>query len=171
MLHPVVLHATHALLPDLQGEGHPAVGVACQAQHPAVQLHDSPREAQPDARTVGLGRVEGGENVLGNLRRDGPAVVAELDDDVLGRVDARADFDFAIRPSGNRLAGILEQIDGNLSQLDLVGVNHRVGRFDVDPNPQGILAGRRQHLGLPDKLAYLERLALREPTARAAGCG
>ena len=56
----MALNAIHALLSDLQGESNPPVGIACQTQRSAVELHDLPRKAQPDARAVGLGRVEGG---------------------------------------------------------------------------------------------------------------
>lgn len=55
----MALNAIHALLSDLQGESNPPVGIACQTQRSAVELHDLPRKAQPDARAVGLGRVEG----------------------------------------------------------------------------------------------------------------
>ena len=51
----------------------------------AVELHDLPRKAQPDARAVGLGRVEGGKDIFGDLGRDRSPVVVELDDNSLRR--------------------------------------------------------------------------------------
>ena len=68
----MALNAIHALLSDLQGESNPPVGIACQTQRSAVELHDLPRKAQPDARAVGLGR-------------DRSPVVVELDDNSLRR--------------------------------------------------------------------------------------
>ena len=44
-----------------------------------MELHDLPRKAQPDARAVGLGRVEGGKDIFGDLGRDRSPVVVELD--------------------------------------------------------------------------------------------
>ena len=44
-----------------------------------------PRKAQPDARAVGLGRVEGGKDIFGDLGRDRSPVVVELDDNSLRR--------------------------------------------------------------------------------------
>lgn len=61
------------------------VGIACQTQRSAVELHDLPRKAQPDARAVGLGRVEGGKDIFGDLGRDRSPVVVELDDNSLRR--------------------------------------------------------------------------------------
>ena len=71
----MALNAIHALLSDLQGESNPPVGIACQTQRSAVELHDLPRKAQPDARAVGLGRVEGGKDIFGDLGRDRSPVV------------------------------------------------------------------------------------------------
>ena len=50
LLQSMALNAIHALLSDLQGESNPPVGIACQTQRSAVELHDLPRKAQPDAR-------------------------------------------------------------------------------------------------------------------------
>ena len=61
------------------------VGMAGRPQRPAVELHDLPRKAQPDARAVGLGRVEGGKDIFGDLGRDRSPVVVELDDNSLRR--------------------------------------------------------------------------------------
>lgn len=81
----MALNAIHALLSDLQGESNPPVGIACQTQRSAVEPHDLPRKAQPDARAVGLGRVEGGKDIFGDLGRDRSPVVVELDDNSLRR--------------------------------------------------------------------------------------
>lgn len=85
LLQSMALNAIHALLSDLQGESNPPVGIACQTQRSAVELHDLPRKAQPDARAVGLGRVEGGKDIFGDLGRDRSPVVVELDDNSLRR--------------------------------------------------------------------------------------
>lgn len=85
LLQSMALNAIHALLSDLQGESNPPVGIACQTQWSAVELHDLPRKAQPDARAVGLGRVEGGKDIFGDLGRDRSPVVVELDDNSLRR--------------------------------------------------------------------------------------
>ena len=50
-----------------------------------MELHDLPRKAQPDARAVGLGRVEGGKDIFGDLGRGRSPVVVELDDNSLRR--------------------------------------------------------------------------------------
>ena len=73
------------VLTYLQGESNPPVGIASQTQRSAVELHDPPREAQPDARAVGFGCVEGGKDIFGDLGRDRSPVVVELDDNSLRR--------------------------------------------------------------------------------------
>ena len=58
LLQSMALNAIHALLSDLQGESNPPVGI---------------------------GRVEGGKDIFGDLGRDRSPVVVELDDNSLRR--------------------------------------------------------------------------------------
>lgn len=75
-----------------------------------MQLHDAARDAQADARSVGLGREERREDIFGYFGGDCPAVVANLDNHVFLRVYARRDFDAGVSPCPYRFAGILEQV-------------------------------------------------------------
>src|SRR5438034_11182625 len=77
------------------------------------------REPQPGAGSDVLGREEGVEDARRDLRRNSGAAVGEDDLDRLA-FERRADPDLAMRSVLQRVAGIREQVDEDLLELNRV---------------------------------------------------
>ena len=98
-----------------------------EAEVAVVAQHDLAREAQTDARAVGLGGIERQKNVLDLPERNGLAVVDHADDGLVVAVEVGSDAD----DGGSGLHRVLDQVVEHLHQLAFVGIDEQVGRVGL----------------------------------------
>lgn len=88
-----------------------------------VLAHDLSGQCQADARAVGFGGIERHKDLLAVFRRNGFAVVADVQGHFV--VFAALCGDRDMFRAG--LQGVLEQVDDDAADLGLVGIDNQVG--------------------------------------------
>jgi hypothetical protein len=77
----------------------------------AVQAHNLPGEAQPDAAAVFFGGKKGNEDFVEHVFGDAGAIVTHLDDNATAFIDARSEQDVGVGLPGCGLDRILDYVD------------------------------------------------------------